>query len=105
MTVFNFLFRKLSHKLDELKKMIQDAVVSRVVEDFVDINTPLKQFTDAVHVPKGWLQPITCYLYLISNSYEINLHLKVLLVEKRILLIKLVDCPIGQNVLVVQDVL
>lgn len=33
--------------------MIQDAVVSRVVEDFVDINTPLKQFTDAVHVPKG----------------------------------------------------
>ncbi|KAL4084897.1 hypothetical protein QTP88_027768 [Uroleucon formosanum] len=45
--------RKLSHKLDELKKMIQDAVVSRVVEDFVDINTPLKQFTDAVHVPKG----------------------------------------------------
>lgn len=45
--------RKLSHKLEELKKMIQDAVVSRVVEDFVDINTPLKQFTDAVHVPKG----------------------------------------------------
>lgn len=33
--------------------MIQDAVVSRVVEDFVDINTPLKQFTDAVHVSKG----------------------------------------------------
>jgi vinculin len=52
--ITNYLnFRKLSHKLEELKKMIQDAVVSRVVEDFVDINTPLKQFTDAVHVPKG----------------------------------------------------
>lgn len=49
----------MSHKLDELKKMIQDAVVSRVVEDFVDINTPLKQFVDAVHVPKG-IQ--SCYL-------------------------------------------
>lgn len=53
MTTNSFNFRKLSHKLEELKKMIQDAVVSRVVEDFVDINTPLKQFTDAVHVPKG----------------------------------------------------
>lgn len=52
--------RKLSHKLDELKKMIQDAVVSRVVEDFVDINTPLKQFTDAVHVPKGMKHDYIC---------------------------------------------
>jgi vinculin len=54
--------RKLSHKLDELKKMIQDAVVSRVVEDFVDINTPLKQFTDAVHVPKGKLTQYTIFV-------------------------------------------
>lgn len=56
----NINYRKLSHKLDELKKMIQDAVVSRVVEDFVDINTPLKQFTDAVHVPKGMKIKIIC---------------------------------------------
>lgn len=59
-------FRKLSHKLDELKKMIQDAVVSRVVEDFVDINTPLKQFTDAVQVPKGRYDKLHLLQY--SNS-------------------------------------
>ncbi|XP_049952820.1 vinculin isoform X4 [Schistocerca serialis cubense] len=44
--------RALSQKLYELKNRIQDAVVSRVVEDFVDISTPLKQFTDAVHLPE-----------------------------------------------------
>lgn len=55
----------MSHKLDELKKKIQDAVVSRVVEDFVDINTPLKQFTDAVHVPKGnHLKICFCVIYI-----------------------------------------
>lgn len=72
--------RKLSHKLDELKKMIQDAVVSRVVEDFVDINTPLKQFTDAVHVPKGkhWkihlfhfrVMYIRNYTLILRNSWQ-----------------------------------
>jgi vinculin len=45
--------RTLSQKLYELKDRIQNAVVSRVVEDFIDISTPLKQFTDAVHVPQG----------------------------------------------------
>uniref|UniRef100_A0A1B6ERX3 Vinculin n=1 Tax=Cuerna arida TaxID=1464854 RepID=A0A1B6ERX3_9HEMI len=45
--------RTLSQKLHELKEKIQNAVVNRVVEDFVDITTPLKQFTDAVHVPEG----------------------------------------------------
>ncbi|XP_073977274.1 vinculin isoform X9 [Rhodnius prolixus] len=45
--------RTLSEKLHELKESIQNAVVNRVVEDFADINTPLKQFTDAVHVPEG----------------------------------------------------
>lgn len=45
--------RTLSQKLYELKDRIQTAVVSRVVEDFIDISTPLKQFTDAVHVPQG----------------------------------------------------
>ncbi|XP_046419161.1 vinculin isoform X7 [Neodiprion pinetum] len=40
--------RQLSQKLYELKNRIQQAVVSRVVEDFIDISTPLKQFTDAV---------------------------------------------------------
>ncbi|KAK7590064.1 hypothetical protein V9T40_001677 [Parthenolecanium corni] len=43
----------LSQKLHELKDKIQDAVVNRVVEDFVDIVSPLKHFTEAVHVPEG----------------------------------------------------
>ncbi|XP_023288083.1 vinculin isoform X9 [Orussus abietinus] len=45
--------RQLSQKLYELKNRIQQAVVSRVVEDFIDISTPLKQFTDAVLAPEG----------------------------------------------------
>uniref|UniRef100_A0A069DWV1 Vinculin n=1 Tax=Panstrongylus megistus TaxID=65343 RepID=A0A069DWV1_9HEMI len=45
--------RTLSEKLHELKESIQNAVVNRVVEDFADVNTPLKQFTEAVHVPEG----------------------------------------------------
>ncbi|XP_048506103.1 vinculin isoform X8 [Athalia rosae] len=45
--------RQLSQKLYELKNRIQQAVVSRVVEDFIDISTPLKQFTDAVLSPEG----------------------------------------------------
>lgn len=45
--------RKLSQKLHELKERINQAVVNRVVEDFIDIVTPLKQFTEAVMVPEG----------------------------------------------------
>lgn len=45
--------RKLNAKLHELKAQIQTAVVNRVVEDFIDISTPLKQFSDAVNVPEG----------------------------------------------------
>uniref|UniRef100_A0ABD2W031 Vinculin n=1 Tax=Trichogramma kaykai TaxID=54128 RepID=A0ABD2W031_9HYME len=45
--------RKLSHSLHELKNKIQQAVVSRVVEDFIDITTPLKQFTEAVLAAEG----------------------------------------------------
>ncbi|XP_044260496.1 vinculin isoform X7 [Tribolium madens] len=45
--------RKLSQKLHELKERINQAVVNRVVEDFIDIVTPLKQFTDAVLAPEG----------------------------------------------------
>ncbi|XP_047487971.1 vinculin-like isoform X2 [Penaeus chinensis] len=36
-----------------MKHKIQTAVVDRVVEDFVDITTPLKQFTDSVLAPEG----------------------------------------------------
>ncbi|XP_055386450.1 vinculin [Condylostylus longicornis] len=45
--------RKLNQKLHELKEKIQNALVNRVVEDFMDVSTPLKQFTDAVNVPEG----------------------------------------------------
>jgi vinculin len=45
--------RKLNAKLHELKNLIQSAVVGRVVEDFIDISTPLKQFTEAVNAPEG----------------------------------------------------
>lgn len=45
--------KELSDKLHELKNKIQQAVISRVVEDFIDITTPLKQFTEAVLAPEG----------------------------------------------------
>jgi vinculin len=49
--------QEMSHrfnaKLHELKQQIQNAVVNRVVEDFMDISTPLKQFSDSVNVPEG----------------------------------------------------
>lgn len=45
--------RKLNAKLHELKQKIQSALVNRVVEDFMDVSTPLKQFSDAVNVPEG----------------------------------------------------
>ena len=45
--------RRLSHKLHELKEKINQAVVNRVVEDFIDIVTPLKLFSEAVLVPEG----------------------------------------------------
>ncbi|CAG9854434.1 unnamed protein product [Phyllotreta striolata] len=45
--------RKLSQKLHELKEKINQAVVNRVVEDFIDILTPLKVFTEAVLAPEG----------------------------------------------------
>lgn len=51
--------RALSSKLQELKDKIQTAVVDRVVEDFVDITTPLKQFTDAALALEGTLARIS----------------------------------------------
>lgn len=46
--------RKLSQKLHELKERINAAVINRVVEDFIDIVTPLKQFTEAALAPEGF---------------------------------------------------
>lgn len=53
--LFYIIFRNLSDKLCELKNAIEKAVVNRVVEDFIDIGTPLKQFSEAVNVPEGKL--------------------------------------------------
>jgi vinculin len=45
--------KNLSQKLQDLKKQIEKALVTRVVDDFIDITTPLKQFTEAVLAPEG----------------------------------------------------
>ncbi|GFS83329.1 vinculin [Nephila pilipes] len=43
----------ISGKLQELKNKIQETIVGKVVKDFIDITTPLKQFCDAVLSPEG----------------------------------------------------
>ena len=45
------LAKSLSSKVTALTDCIQGALVDRVVEDFVDILTPLKQFTDCILTP------------------------------------------------------
>ncbi|XP_014092469.1 vinculin [Bactrocera oleae] len=45
--------KQLTHKLHELKAAIQNALVNRIVQDFMDVSTPLKQFTEAVMLPEG----------------------------------------------------
>lgn len=43
---------RLKDKLLELQKLINDGVLEGAIDDFLDIQTPLKQFMDAVHLPK-----------------------------------------------------
>ena len=43
--------RSVASKLDRLKDVIRTALVDRVVEDFMDAGTSLKQFTDCVLKP------------------------------------------------------
>ncbi|TMW51020.1 hypothetical protein DOY81_003890 [Sarcophaga bullata] len=45
--------KKLTQKLHELKAAVQNALVNRIVQDFMDVSTPLKQFTEAVMLPEG----------------------------------------------------
>lgn len=47
------LARQLGQKLKDLKRLIDRALIDRVVNDFLDIHTPLKQFTEAVLAPVG----------------------------------------------------
>ncbi|KAG8199192.1 hypothetical protein JTE90_016019 [Oedothorax gibbosus] len=43
----------ISEKLQGLKNRIQETIVGKVVKDFIDVTTPLKQFTEAVLMPEG----------------------------------------------------
>ncbi|KAK3103120.1 hypothetical protein FSP39_016625 [Pinctada imbricata] len=47
------LARNLNEKLFELKNKIEEALVNKVAEDFIDISTPLKQLDDAATRPLG----------------------------------------------------
>lgn len=45
------LRNQLRNKLHELADFMKKVITDRVVEDFVDISSPLKQFVDAVYAP------------------------------------------------------
>ncbi|XP_041366234.1 vinculin-like isoform X8 [Gigantopelta aegis] len=45
--------RHLSEKIDALKMKIEEALVSQVADDFLDVSTPLKQLSEAAVVPLG----------------------------------------------------
>ncbi|BFZ04162.1 hypothetical protein BsWGS_07200 [Bradybaena similaris] len=45
--------RNLDDKLASLKVKIRDALVNQVAEDFIDMNTPLRQLSEAAVVPLG----------------------------------------------------
>uniref|UniRef100_A0AC35U531 Vinculin n=1 Tax=Rhabditophanes sp. KR3021 TaxID=114890 RepID=A0AC35U531_9BILA len=47
----NALRQQLRGKLNELGDFMKRVLTDKVVEDFADISTPLKQFADAVHSP------------------------------------------------------
>ncbi|XP_022661319.1 vinculin-like isoform X4 [Varroa jacobsoni] len=47
------LGRALAGRLQDLKGKIQKGLVDRVVDDFIDVHTPLKQFVEAVHAPES----------------------------------------------------
>ena len=44
--------KEIAQNLNQLKEVIRTALVDRVVEDLMDVNTPLKQFSDCVIKPK-----------------------------------------------------
>ena len=45
------LAKKIAGNLDELKYAIETALVDKVIEDFLDIATPLAKFTEVVVAP------------------------------------------------------
>lgn len=47
------LRKQLRDKLRELANLMNKVLTDRVVDDFADITTPLKQFVEAVYAPPG----------------------------------------------------
>ena len=45
------LAKKIASNLDELKYAIETALVDKVIEDFLDVATPLTKFTEVVVAP------------------------------------------------------
>ena len=45
------LAKKVASNLDELKYAIETALVDKVIEDFLDVATPLTKFTEVVVAP------------------------------------------------------
>jgi uncharacterized protein involved in exopolysaccharide biosynthesis len=48
----NAIRHQLRDKLRELADLMKRVLTDKVVDDFVDINTPLKAFVDAVYAPR-----------------------------------------------------
>ena len=71
------LAKKIAGNLDELKYAIETALVDKVIEDFLDIATPLAKFTEVVvapHTGKEFFRtcnflPFSCtHLALVRNK-------------------------------------
>ena len=63
------LARSLTNNIGAVADCIQGALVDRVVEDFIDIATPLKQFTDCVLSPG---EPATREQVKLNNTQTLN---------------------------------
>ena len=44
---------ELGQKILDLKSLIHRGLTSQVADDFLDINTPIKQLSDAAYMPLG----------------------------------------------------
>ena len=47
------LSKKIAGNLENLKHAIETAIVDKVIDDFLDIGSPLAKFTEVVLTPKG----------------------------------------------------
>ena len=49
----NGIVQKIAGNLENLKHAIETAIVDKVIDDFLDIGSPLAKFTEVVLTPKG----------------------------------------------------